>query len=392
MVAVMAAELVYVPLLGGAQSLAGGFARVGASVVKVWALDARGIPIASGTGFIVDSGNDGTTVLTATHVVKGAVSIRVDLDRTVHDLVATVIASNPYDMTILNLSRGNLKAVHFATRPVSVGDPVAIAGFFRSDEAGGEILHLVSPGTVSAMVRDGTLLEFDDLGVRDGLGGGPLFDPVSGNVLGMVSTRTADGRGGFAVAARPILVAFLDAQHIRLAAAAPLLATPLPTASPVPAPAPTITTTKAPAAIPVATPRPAASSAIAVVAVSNASGLPARAAHSPPVAESWMPFEGLPGMYWLWTSAGYADGYQSIDLFLTNDYVKAIFFYPEIRLTLEGKPYTFYFNEKRTFNVAAASARAFRLRFSLPLPVQSLFVSMHEVRFGTDDGPMLFAR
>ena len=97
-------------------------------------------------------------------------------------------------------------------------------------------------------------------------------------------------------------------------------------------------------------------------------------------------------MFWLWTSAGYVDGYQSIDLFLTNDYAKSIFFFPEIRLTLDGKPYDFYFNEKRTFSVAAASSHAFRLRFGLPHAVQSLFVSMHDVRFGTDEGPLLLPR
>jgi hypothetical protein len=362
-VTVMVAVLFSVPPFAFAQSLAGGFARIGASVVKVWALDAHGTPIAAGSGFIVDSSDEGSTVVTATHVVKDAVSIRVDLDRTTHDLAATVIAKNPYDITILKLSRGKLQPVRFAPQPVAVGDPVAIAGFFRSDEAGGEILHLVSPGTLSALVRDGTLLEFDDLGVRDGVGGGPLFDPVTGNVLGLVSTRTVDGRGGFAVAARPVLVSFLNAQHVRLAIA--------------PAPTPALTVIPPVAAV--------AASAIAV-------GLPARAGHAPPVAEAWVPLEGLPGTFWLWTSAGYAEGYQSIDLFLTNDYAKAIFFYPEIRLTLQGKPYTFYFNEKRSFSIPAGSARAFRLRFSLPAPVQSLIVSMHEVRFGTDDGPMLLPR
>ena len=70
----------------------------------------------SGTGIVVDSGDHRSHVLTATHVVAGAASIRIDVNRDAHDLSARVERTGPRDLTLLAVERGGLRAARFAPR------------------------------------------------------------------------------------------------------------------------------------------------------------------------------------------------------------------------------------------------------------------------------------
>lgn len=329
-----------------AQGVATGYSHISRSIVKVWALDAHGAPIGSGTGIIVASDSDTSTVLVTAHSLKNAASVRVDVDVNVRNIVATVSATSTTDLALLTMKQGNLVAATFASRAVAVGDRIAAAGFLTKDEAGPLVQHLFSPGTVSALIRGGQIFEFSDFEVGPGVGGAPVFDPKTGSVVGIIAS-SADANGGYAITARVIATAFFNAQHVHAAYDAP------------PAPA---------------------------------TAIPARLGHAPNSAQPWSALDGLPGVFWLWASDGYgSDGYQTVDVYVYNDYEQTVYFFPEVRFSLE-KPYDFYFNDKRIYSVASSETRVFRLKFPIPRAVQGISVTVHDVRFGTDTGALLLPR
>ena len=114
------AALFLVPTLASADgSLAQGYARVKPALVKVWAFNKAGVPIESGTGFVVRSDARRSWIVTAQHVVARSARVTVHVNRTLHDLRASVIAktSEHQDIALLQIARGNLPTVvEFAPR------------------------------------------------------------------------------------------------------------------------------------------------------------------------------------------------------------------------------------------------------------------------------------
>jgi hypothetical protein len=208
------------PLRAGASDDASaGYEAIRPSLVKVWAFDRNGRPSESGTGLIVDAGPNRSLVLTATHVVAGAAAIRIDVSRDVHDLVARVERTGPRDLTLLEVERGGLHAAHFAPRTHAVieGNLVAVAGYVKNDELIGVVgqePRILFPGTVSSRPDDGRYLELENVHIEEGLSGGAVFDPGTGDVLGIVTARTTDRRGGFADSGAAVVLPFLAADHI----------------------------------------------------------------------------------------------------------------------------------------------------------------------------------
>ena len=213
-----------------------GYEAIRPSLVKVWAFDRAGHPKESGSGVIVVSTGNKTLVLTATHVIANAASIRIDVSRDIHDLVAHVDRTGPRDLTLLSIDRGGLHAAHFAprSRPVVEGNMVAVAGYVKHDELIGVVgqePRVLFPGTISSRPDNGTYLELENLHIEEGLSGGPVFDPANGDVLGIVTSRTTDGRGGFADSGALIVSPFLaagGAGAVPLAVAAAVARTPRP--------------------------------------------------------------------------------------------------------------------------------------------------------------------
>ncbi len=210
---------------------AAGYETIRPSLVKVWAFDRGGRPNESGTGIVVESDAQRSLVLTATHVVAGAASIRIDLSRDVHDVSARVVHAGPRDLTLLSIERGNLRAAHFAARdrPVVEGNLVAVAGYVKNDEligVVGQAPRILYPGTVASRPDNGLYLELENVHIEEGLSGGAVFDPATGDVLGVVTSRTSDRRGGFADSGALVVLPFLDKN--RLIALAPAPAPPRP--------------------------------------------------------------------------------------------------------------------------------------------------------------------
>jgi hypothetical protein len=203
----------------GSDDAANGYAKVRPSLVKVWAFDAQGRPFESGSGLVIVSNGARSLVLTAAHVIAGAASIRVDIDRDRHDLVAHVQQRGPRDLAVLLLDRGGLTPATFAARslPVVEGIVIAVAGFVKHDELIGVVgqePRLLYPGTISSRPDDGAYLELENVHVEEGLSGGPVFDPDTGDVLGIVTSRTSDQRGGFADSAALVVLPFLASSAI----------------------------------------------------------------------------------------------------------------------------------------------------------------------------------
>ncbi len=211
-----------------------GYGAVRPSLVKVWAFDRSGRPTQSGSGVVVDSNARRSLVLTASHVVAGAASIRVDVSRDQHDIIAHVERTGPRDLTLLTIDRGGLRAARFAprTHPVVEGNLVAVAGYVKNDELIGIVgqePRVLFPGTIASRPENGLYLELENVHIEEGLSGGPVFDPGTGEILGIVTSRTSDQRGGFADSGTLVVVPFLQANdvatgtppHARVAVAPP---------------------------------------------------------------------------------------------------------------------------------------------------------------------------
>lgn len=214
-----------VPALGAlranaaANDASAGYESIRPSLVKVWAFDRSGRPEQSGTGIVVDTNDRRSLVLTASHVVAGAAGIRIDVSREMHDLVAHVERTGPRDLTLLAIDRGGLHAARFAPRshPVVEGNLVAVAGYVKNDEligVVGQAPRILFPGTVSSRPDNGLYLELENVHIEEGLSGGAVFDPATGDVLGIVTSRTTDRRGGFADSGALVVLPFLAANNV----------------------------------------------------------------------------------------------------------------------------------------------------------------------------------
>lgn len=202
-----------------ANDAAAGYESIRPSLVKVWTFDRAGRPTQSGTGIVVASSDRRSVVLTASHVLTGAASIRIDVSRDLHDLPATVERTGPRDLTLLTVERGGLRVARFAprTRTVVEGNLVAVAGYVKNDELIGVVgqePRVLFPGTVASRPENGLYLELENVHVEEGLSGGPVFDPGTGEVLGVVTSRTSDSRGGFADSGALVVVPFLTASDV----------------------------------------------------------------------------------------------------------------------------------------------------------------------------------
>jgi S1-C subfamily serine protease len=165
------------------------------------------VPTGSGTGIVVEVGDE-ATILTNAHVIEGASTVLVvAADGAQRD--ATVVAASPSrDLALLTVAdTAGLEALPLGSAaPVEVGDPaVAIGNALGLDAS----TPTVSAGIVSALDRtlrtSSGLLENliqTDAAINPGNSGGPLLD-AGGNVIG-INTAIAGGGAqnvGFAIPA-----------------------------------------------------------------------------------------------------------------------------------------------------------------------------------------------
>lgn len=212
-----------------ANDAAFGYETIRPALVKVWSFDRSGKPLQSGTGVVVESNAHRSLVLTASHVVAGGASIRIDVSRDLHDVAAHVERTGPRDLTLLSVARGGWHVARFAARthPVVEGNLVAVAGYVKNDELIGVVgqePRILFPGTVASRPDNGLYLELENVHIEEGLSGGAVFEPGTGDVLGIVTSRTSDRRGGFADSGALVVVPFLEASNVAVTLAPPPIA------------------------------------------------------------------------------------------------------------------------------------------------------------------------
>jgi len=233
------------------------YAKLKPSIVRVWAFDAKGRPSKAGTGVIISSGPERSVVLTAAHVIDGAASIKIDVSRQMHDVRAFVTARTSNDLALLRIEKGWLKPVTLTMHGVTEGDTVAVAGYpgtSHSDdlvEAGlAQEPRLLYPGTVSALLQGAKIITIGNIEVEQGMSGGPVFDPATGDVVGIVEAKLPGRHTGVAISVPLVAMSFITAEHVRVAMRSEPVATPEDRATPVPViratPVPVIRATPAP--------------------------------------------------------------------------------------------------------------------------------------------------
>jgi hypothetical protein len=237
----------------------------------------------SGSGVVIVSNAARSLVITAEHVVAKAASITIDIDRARHDIPAHVQQRGPRDLAVLLVERGGLTPATFAprSRPVVEGNLIAVAGFVKHDELIGVVgqePRLLYPGTISSRPDGGSYLELENVHVEEGLSGGPVFDPATGEILGIVTSRTSDRRGGFADSAALVVLPFLASSAIAYRERAPRGMAFAP-ASPK--------TAALPKAIALPKPPPAAKPLVVLASLSRPSPSPSPAPVAPPPPRIW---------------------------------------------------------------------------------------------------------
>jgi len=226
-----------------------GYAKIKPSLVKIWALDGNGKPIQSGTGFVVASDKGGSLILTSAHTVLKAAKIVINVPGQERDIDAHLRSVGPVDTAMLKVDEPNLTPVRFVSqdRALHEGSYVAVAGFLKNDESieiAGLVPRVLYPGTISSLPSSGRFIDLANLNIEEGLSGSPVFEPRTGEVIGMIDTRDTNRqeRGGYAISAPLVLSPFFEDQKVRVAyesAQAPAPPAPAPVAAePVPVPVP----------------------------------------------------------------------------------------------------------------------------------------------------------
>jgi S1-C subfamily serine protease len=151
--------------------------------------------LTAGTGFFVAS--DGS-LLTAAHVVRDCRQARI-LSRYVPFTPAVILASDPQeDIALLRAPRAHPPAIlTLAPRPTSrrlfiLGYPPP-AGWFVAAETWGTLENDKFPQAAGSLVDPRKIIWMEAAAVTHGYSGGPIVDPQTGGVVGIVKGMVVGG-------------------------------------------------------------------------------------------------------------------------------------------------------------------------------------------------------
>ncbi len=152
--------------------------------------------LSSGTAFCIGSDGTDSYYLTSSHVVpEGSKSAIVPVSASPEPTGVTVVSrDSEHDAAIIQAHVRAVPIVMLSSSLPSEGQNVAIAGFpfmqIQIAELSDMGLKGLAPslhlGSINAIVPDDTLIEFDAT-TDHGNSGGPLFDPSTGVVYGVVT-------------------------------------------------------------------------------------------------------------------------------------------------------------------------------------------------------------
>lgn len=183
--------------------------------------------IAAGTSFCIGSDNQYSYFLTNSHVVpeEATKSFVVPIDQPSPSPIPAIVMyrDKDKDLAILQAPIPSIPVVVLAQQGPQEGQNIGIAGYpevqiqLAADDLGlTPSLHL---GTVNAIVADGTYIEFDAT-TDHGNSGGPLFDPATGVVYGIVtygvqSDQSLAVQNNFAIS-MPTVMPFITSSKVRV--------------------------------------------------------------------------------------------------------------------------------------------------------------------------------
>ncbi len=182
-----------------------------------------------GTGFCIFSNDKVSYYLTNAHVVHGESTVTVfrqfPMRKTLTGTVLAKGSDEDPDLAVVRVPIGNTPFLRLRLFVPLAGDPVAIAGYpnaqYRLAAISGDLTPSVHVGTISAVVNHGGLLEYDAQ-TLPGNSGGPLFDPATGDVLGIVRAKDRESTdANLAIGVTPVVRRFLTEHSLAFTAAIP---------------------------------------------------------------------------------------------------------------------------------------------------------------------------
>ncbi len=150
----------------------------------------------SGTGFFI--GDDGT-LLTAAHVASGCGRMQVISQYVARSWVTPVALDREHDIAILKAAGVRPPAVVHLASVAPSGGKLFITGFPAAatlttpSETWAVLENEKLPGDVGALTNPRDLLWLSAPDVSHGYSGGPIFDPRSGAVVGLVKGEVDGG-------------------------------------------------------------------------------------------------------------------------------------------------------------------------------------------------------
>jgi S1-C subfamily serine protease len=170
----------------------------------------------TGSAFCVRATDEASFYVTNAHVIEGATEVTVYRQVPMYEkMVGSVVAKGEVedvDLAIVSVPTGNVPSVTIHPTAVRVDSPVALAGYAQvqiwAAETLGELTPSIHLGTVTAVNKSGSTILHDALS-RPGNSGGPLFDPTTGNVLGVEKGGWEGEEEAMAIGAK-MLSAFLS--------------------------------------------------------------------------------------------------------------------------------------------------------------------------------------
>lgn len=181
----------------------------------------------AGTAFCVSSGENASYFVTSAHVVRGATNVVLysqfpRVRKFAGIVVARGVEESP-DLAIIKIVDATIPTVRLRTVAPSEGEPIANAGYpsaqYSFAQISGHLTPSIHLGTISAIANRGGLIEYDAQ-TLPGNSGGPLFDPRTGDVVGVVAWKlTATTDANVAIGVARTLIPFLSLNHVAYAAA-----------------------------------------------------------------------------------------------------------------------------------------------------------------------------
>jgi len=170
--------------VNGADSGVPAFSRVRQSLAIVAASDAKGV--STGTAFCIASDDKRSYFLTNAHVVGAddVVFLRLDIDHQIYKGFVLRTSIAPLDAAVIEIQKGNVPALSLSRTRPQPGASIAIAGY-PLIQLQTDLQPSVHAGIVNDVVS-GFYIEHDAV-TDHGNSGGPLFDPQTGVVYGIVT-------------------------------------------------------------------------------------------------------------------------------------------------------------------------------------------------------------